>query len=114
MRRDLGNGQWADIADRLTFGQIAAIRQAVITSDSQKIIDPGIERAYIGAMVTGWSIRDFSGAEIPFAIENLERVPAQLADAIYAQCLEVHNRHVGDPKDGSGGATSVASSPVPG
>jgi len=110
MRLDLGEGQWADIATRLTFGQVAIIRLAAIESESQPLSHPDMQRAYVAAMVTGWRILDEHGAEIPFG--SLDPVPAWAADAMFVQCVEVFRQYRADPKGASGGATSAASSPA--
>lgn len=112
MRLDLGEGQWADISSRLTFGQIAGIRTAALASLDEPMTHPSMQRAYVTGMVTGWSIRDFDGAEIAFAPDNLDRLPAKLADRIYAKCLEVFRQYMADPKDESAAETSAGSSPT--
>lgn len=111
-RLDLGDGQWAEIATRLTFGQITGIRIAGLTDEGESLAHPHIQRAYVAAMVTNWSIRDFDGTDIPFGIDNLDRVPASLADRMYVQCLEGFRQYMADPKGGSAAATSAGSSPT--
>jgi hypothetical protein len=84
MRIELPDGQWADLRDRITHGQVKDVIRAIRVDDLEFMAV--VTRTF----VRDWYVLDTDGATIPVdAADGFDRLPSDVASAIYNEVLPV-------------------------
>ena len=94
MKLELGGGQWADLRDRLTYGQGRDVRVALDVARTSTIVD--LDIALVRAYVASWNVLDIDGSAV--AVDTPELAPDDVIQAIARQCMDTWNGKA-DPKD---------------
>jgi hypothetical protein len=80
MRLPLEGGQWADLRDRLTYGQGHAVRVALMAVDADRTATVDLDIALVRAYVSAWNVLDLDGNAVP--LDQPETAPDDVIQAI--------------------------------
>lgn len=109
MRLDLPNGQYADLAERLTYGQARTVRAVYVAMGGDRNVAVDLDITLVRAYVTDWHVLDLDGKTVP--LDHAEQAPDDIIQAISLAASGLWKR-AGTPK-GNGAATSPTTSPAP-
>jgi hypothetical protein len=103
VRIELPRDGWAELRERLTYGQARDIRRAFMAgnADPEKLVD--IDIAMVRAYVQAWSLS--------VSPETPELADDDVVQAVFQAALGLFNGKP-DPKDGSTTSTSTPEEPV--
>ena len=66
MRLELGNGQWAELRERLTYGQAQPLRSAMGATKQDWAHSDELTDAFLVAYVESWHVLDLNGNPVTF------------------------------------------------
>jgi hypothetical protein len=102
VRLELRDEQWAELRDRLTYGQAREVRVAYIGAGGTGLAD--LDMAFVRAYVADWRVLSLEGA--PLSIDRATDAPDDIIQAIAEKCLAIWNGSP-DPKGTNGSSPSL-------
>lgn len=100
MRIDLPNGQWADLRERLTYGEAKPVRAcyALIEKGGKAEAWADLDMELVTAYVTGWNVLDPDGNAVP--LDAMESAPDDIVQTIAVAALKLWQKTNSLPKAG--------------
>jgi hypothetical protein len=100
VRLDLGDGQWADLRERLTYAQAKPIRVvwALVDKGGDAASWADLDMALIVGYVSAWNVLDLQGNAVP--LDTPEAAPDDLIQKIALEAVKVWKGTAGVPKAG--------------
>ena len=90
MRIDLGNGQWAELRERLTYGQAQPLRAAFLrVKEGDADARSDIPRELFAAYVSAWHVLDFDGQAV--SLDTPELAPDSVLIDVAAATVDLWN-----------------------
>lgn len=88
-RIDLGDGDWAEVAERPTHGQINQLYKAYVASQKDPALYIDLMSAAILALTTSWSIRLPSGDNAPLSAEGVAATPWDKLKPVFEAAMAI-------------------------
>ena len=99
MRLELGDGQWADLRERLTYGQAQPIRQVLARADQDREALADLDLILVAGYVSAWHVLDLDGNAVP--LDHPELAPDDVIQAIALKAIDLWKGTAGIPKAGT-------------
>lgn len=96
MRVALPEGQWADLRERLTYGQAREVRAAFLRIKDDTVAAADLDIALIRAYVEAWHVIGLSGEAVPIASPDL--APDDVVQTLSLEAIAIWQGKP-DPKD---------------
>lgn len=104
MKLDLGDGQSADLRERLSYSAARDVRRVFIESGEDRRAMADVDIAMVRAYVSSWTVLDTEGKAVP--LDAPEQAPDDIIQAIAAKALDLWNGRA-DPKGSAGSGTTT-------
>ena len=96
MKLDLPDGQWAELRERLTYGQAKVVKRAYVAiqqRDDDALVD--LDLALLKGYVTNWDVKNIDGT--PATLDAIDNVPDDVIQLIAKRAADLWNSKA-DPK----------------
>lgn len=98
MRIELTGGDWADLRDRLLYGQAREVRLAMVAIEADKAAMADVDIVLVRAYVADWHVHDLAGELVP--LDTPEAAPDDVIQAIALAGMELWKGKPAIPKAG--------------
>ena len=106
MRLPLADGQWAELRERLLYGQAQPIRAAMVAADQDRSELANLDIQLVRGYVSAWHVLDLDGNAV--SLDTPELAPDDLIQNIAIAAIGIWNGSAVIPK---GGAATLPSLP---
>lgn len=105
MRLELPRNGWAELRERLTYGQARDLRVAFLKAKSDEAVAADLPLFLMRAYVSSWQVTDFDGHAV--SLEDPEQAPDDVLIEISAACIDLWNGSSDLPKAGNGASVNM-------
>lgn len=81
----LPDGQWADLRERLSYGDAHAVKVALLRSEQDPILKADVDIALVRAYVEAWHVLSLDGSAVP--LPEPELAPDDVIQAIALEAI---------------------------
>ncbi len=103
VRRELSDGDWIDIKERLTYGEQQTLANAGLTGTrfggTMQVDFARVPLVRIGMWVTDWSLVDENGKNVPVSQDAIAALDPETAHEILAELTAYQEERDADPND---------------
>lgn len=110
MRLELADGQWAELRERLTYGQAHGVRAAYFAIESNPQAKADLDIALVRAYISNWHVLDVNGQAV--SLDTPEQAPDDVIQAISQQAADLFGMVDRNAVPKAGGQISPATPPA--